>query len=520
MKSFDLRTIVIAAFKYRFRAIAVFFGCVALAVLLCVVMKTQYQASASVLVKLGRELIYRPEVGSAAGVIPTVDRDQLVESNIAIMKSPVIARQVIDTIGLDKMYPQLLAPPGASAQWMQTLFGGEPQTPESRAVGFFSKKLKIALVKKTDILTITFMHPDPEIAARAANLVVDLFQKRIGEIYSDPNLPFAEAQVEQQRASLASAEGALTAYERQHSAYELESQIDMLLKQKIDIDTGLKSTDARMSELRSMIAALQAQRATTPSTVKLYSENERYRTIDDSESQLASLQLQERQLSSRYADNYEPLVAVRNQIALAKKNLASAKNDAGSRNRMGVNDTYQNIDQELLRRQAELSSITSKRDVMQAQLVTIGNAVDTFSGLQQHLLGLRRDVSQRTDALKASYDKLVEARTIAGLNREKPASFILVEAAVPPELSDPARPLPVLYTAIGALAGLVLAALVVVVSNLLRVGFLTPEEAAKQLGLPVLAVVDYRRKLARADRLALAANGSQVAIAGGGRSTL
>lgn len=518
MKSFDMRTAMIAVFKYRVRAMVVFFSFIAMAVLLCLVMKTQYQATASVLVKLGRELVYRSDVGSAVGVTPTVDKDQLIESNMAIMKSPIIARQVLDTIGIDKMYPQVLEPVDGLAAWMQRALSfllPEPETPESHALRLFANKLTIAPIKKTDMIAVSFMHRDPEIAARAANLAVELFQRKSGEIYADPNLPFAETQVEQQRQSLAGAEAALTAYERKHSAYELENQVDLLLKQKIDIDSGLKAADARVAELRSMIAALQAQRATTPSTVKLYSENERYRTLDDSEGQLASLQLQERQFASRYADNYEPLIAVRNQIALAKKNLAAAKNDTGSRSRMGVNDTFQNIDQELLRRQAELSSLSGRRDTLQAQLTTIGAALDNFSGLQKELLALRREVSQRTDALKASYDKLVEARTIAGLNREKPASFILVEAAVPPELSDPARPLPVLYTLIAAAAGLIAAAVTVFVSNQLRIGFLTAEEAAKRLGLPVLAVVDYRRKLGRIDRFAIEANRTQAAVPAG-----
>ena len=60
---------------------------------------------------------------------------------------------------------------------------------------------------------------------------------------------------------------------------------------------------------------------------------------------------------------------------------------------------------------------------------------------------------------KTSYDKLVEARAVDGLNHEKPSSFSLYQAATPPDPADPARPLPLLYMLIGVVVG-VLGALV------------------------------------------------------------
>ncbi len=500
MRRLDIRSAVAIAFKYWRRAAMVFCGALLASVAVCVIMTTQYAATTDVLVKIDRELVYRPEVGSTQAAVPTVDRDNLIASNIAIMRGPDIERQVIKTIGAGNLYPKLvdrsLNP--AIINWIsdtiaaaETAVGIIPASVDMQVMDKFDRKLTIDTVKKTDIVSVSFMHPDPAIAARVANMVVDLFQQKTGSIYADPNLDFMQKNVDGQRAALTQAEARLNDFRRRSGVYAFNSQIDLLLKQRMDIDTGLLSAEAHIAELNGMVAALLVQRSTTPQMIPLYAETERHKSIDDAQTQLLGLSLQEQQLAGRFSDKYQPLIDIRSQIKVAKAALAADRGDTGSHTRRGLNDTYQEVNQETLRRQAELKSAVDRRDAMQAQLGVITGNISQLSVRQRELQDLEQDVALRTDAVKTSFDKLTEARVVDGLNRQKPASFSVVQAADAPDPSDPARPLPLLYTAAAAVVGMIGAASVVFFSYRMADTFVTPEQASRRLNMPVLAVISY-----------------------------
>ncbi len=503
----NLRTVMIVLFKYRSRGAMVFLSFIMLSVAACVLMRTQYNATALILVKIGRELIYHPDVGSTAAPLPTIDKDENIASAIEIMQSDSIDRAVIETIGLRNMYPDLVSDPGNTSEFAKILHDGvekvndliglKAEEPMTTALRLFKRKLKISVIKKTDIINVSFLHPNPGIAARAANLVVEYFNQRIGDIYSDPNLDFQQKSVDEQRAALQKVQTRLNEYRQQYQVYNLPAQISALLQQRVAIDSSMKTDEAHISELQSIVATLRAQRAATPQRLTVYSDTQRNRAVDDAESQLLTLRIQEKFMASHFRDDYGPLITLRNQIALASAAASSGKAASAPQVRTGINDTYQLLDQNTMQREAELKSMYERQTAMRAQLGTIDASLKELSERERALQDMQQDVDLRTAGLKTTYDKLVEARAVEGLNHGKPASFSLYEAAVPADPADPARPLPVLYTLIAAVLGIVGSLTAVFLSYRMSTSFLTPEIAGVRLRLPVLAVVDYQSKLAR-----------------------
>ncbi len=517
MVGINLRDGLAIAFKYRRRALSVMGGFVGLAIALCVVMTPIYAATCSVLVKLGRELVYRPDVGTNNNVAapPVIDKDEVIASNVAIMTSRDILERAITTVGIETLYPDLVDPPewaklisrGVTA--VTDLFGVERQHQAliERALYKFNKRLKVEPVKKTNVIEVTFEHPDPEIAARVANLLVDYFKQKTLAVYSDPNLGFLERQVTDDRAALLDAEAKLAAYRQENGVYQLNDQVNLLLRQRIELDTSLKGLVSRVEELREMVASLKGQRKTVPATIPLYSENERYKVLDDSQSQLLTLRLKERELESKFNDTFPLLVDVRSQIAITEKFLAQQQAAHNARTRVGSNEVARELELESLRRETELTSLMARRDVMQEQLVRIDRDIQELSGRERAMLPLQREVETRNDSLKQSLLKAEEARILDGLNREKSASFSVIQGAVPPDPSKPARPVPILYIPIAFVLGLMGAAFTAYMSYYLFDGFLTPDQAAKRLGVPTLGVIGVRT---REPILALENHGARV----------
>jgi uncharacterized protein involved in exopolysaccharide biosynthesis len=351
------------------------------------------------------------------------------------------------------------------------------------------------VVKKTGIINVTFMNPDPVVAADVANAVVAEFQKRAGAIYDNPDLQFEQTRVDSQRAELDEAQNKLNAYRHLHNAYALGDQLNLLLQQKVTIDSKLKDTDSQITQLQGLVTALTTQINEMPKTVALYSDTERHRAVDDTTQQLVQLQLQERQMATRFGNDYPPLVAVRNGIKAARAAVAAQTNEGGTQTRTGLNDVRTALDQSRLQSQAQLKSLLGMRETLQNQIGNVEAAIATLSSAQPELTQLEQDVNMRTEALKASYDKLVEMRTVEGLNHEKPASFSVFQHAVPAELADPARPASLLYMVIGIGVGLLGALVTLFFSYRMFDGFLTPKQVALRLNRPVLAVVDYDQRL-------------------------
>jgi uncharacterized protein involved in exopolysaccharide biosynthesis len=512
----------VAACKFRWRAAVVFAAFVGLSVAVCLVMKTQYTASASVLVKLGRELVYRAPVGETATATPAEDHDEVMASIIAIMEDPVLVRSAIQKIGLVRLYPDMApdAPPatgpaawiGSGLAWLQMELGnGQQEDPLTTAVRRFKRKLDVAVIKRTGILTVSFSHASPAIAAEAANTVVALFQQEAGKIYDEPNLTYMQSLVDKERAGLASAQAALSAYQQKYGVYNVDDQINALLTQKIAIDTNLKADAAHIAELQILVGTLAQQRASLPRRTVLFTDTQRNRVVDDTEQALLTLQVQERQMATRFAANYPPLVEVRNQIAVAQQSLKAARAEPGEVPRLGMSETFVTVEQSLLQHQAELDSFAGRQTAMKTQLASIEQTLAGLSERKRALAELQQEVDLRNDAVKVAYTKLAEARAIDGLNHEKPSSFSMYQPALPPDAANPSRPLPVLYTLIGMVVGLIGAATTIFLSYVMDSSFLTPELAGARLRLPVLGVVDYRRNLARLGRVGLLSDASGAA---------
>jgi uncharacterized protein involved in exopolysaccharide biosynthesis len=498
----SLRDALVIGFKYRTRGLAVFAGCLALAVAACIVMTPMYAATSSVLIKLGRELVYRPDVGVNANVSapPVIDKDEVLASNIAIMTSRDILERAITTVGIERLYPDLVEPPEWAMAihhaigWVRESLGFETRGEAliEQALRKFAKRLKIEPVKKTNVVEVTFEHPDPELAARVANLVVEYFKQKTLAVYSDPNLGFMERQVAEDRATLLDAEAKLAAYRQENGIYQLADQINLLLRQHIEIDTSFKGLTSRVQELQGMVVSLKAQRKLVPANIPLYTENERYKVLDDTQSQLLTLRLRERELESKFNDSFPLLVDVREQIRIAETFLKGQQAAINAKTRVGANEVSKELELEQLRRETELTSLIARRDVTEEQLARIDHDIQNLSGRERAMLPLQREVEARADTLKQSQAKAEEARTLDGLNREKSASFSVFQVAVTPDPGKPVRPAPLLYIPAAFVLGLIGAAFTAFLSYYLLDGFLTPDQAAARLGVPVLGVIGVK----------------------------
>lgn len=507
---FNSREALTILFKYRRRVLGTFVVFIAASGLAAVLTTPLYHAQSDVLVKLGRELVFRPDTGSTAASPPVIDKDEVLSSNIEILTSRDVLSRTIRDIGVERLYPELLdarlieplprrvlvlSLRAVKAVIRQVLPTSAPATNDplfEDALASFTRDLQVEAIKKTSVIAVSFLHRDPQIAAETVNHLVAAFKARTVAIYNESNVDFSERAVEADRNDLAKADHALDQFRRDYRLYALPEQISLLLKQKIEINSTLKGLDSHVAELARRVVALNAQLKTMPATVPLFSENDRFRVIDDTQAQLLTLRNREKELSAIAAGNYPPLDAVRRQIKQTEAFLAEQTEKLPTRVRTGPNDLYRELDLQRRQAEAELASIVARRDMTAAQFHRIDATVGDLSARDVELKSLERDALIAEQRLKDSQGKLEDARALDNLNREKSASFNVIQEAVAPDPRFPARPQPMLYLFLASVVGALAASEIGVLSYRMNDAYVTPEQVSVDLGVPVLGVVAMR----------------------------
>ena len=124
-------------------------------------------------------------------------------------------------------------------------------TPLQAAILAFEKNLTVEGVKKSNVIEVAFQHKDPQVAARAVNLLVDDYKEKHLQVFSDPQSSFLEQQLAEYEAKLKESESRMEAFKQKNRVFSLEEQRSLLLKQRMELDTSLKTTRTRSTSCRT-----------------------------------------------------------------------------------------------------------------------------------------------------------------------------------------------------------------------------------------------------------------------------
>jgi uncharacterized protein involved in exopolysaccharide biosynthesis len=204
-----------------------------------------FTAQASLIVKAGREFVYRPEVGEAGRAV-RFSVEEMVNSEAEILGSRDLAARVVDEIGADTLYPELL----------EKDFPAELRVQKS--IAKLNDAFAIVPVVDSSIIRVAFEHGDPKLAARAVNLLIDRFKEKHLEIFSDSTAAFLDAQLKKYQTELTDAEEALEEFKKSREIHELSAQRNLLLTQRLGLEQQRIDTDVRLSELRGKFIFLNA----------------------------------------------------------------------------------------------------------------------------------------------------------------------------------------------------------------------------------------------------------------------
>ena len=274
-----LRDFLYVIFKHKAKILTIFLAIVLTVTIGSFVMDPTYEATSKILVKIGRENVYTttpsPQEDRARLVIDT-GREERINSEVELLKGRALIGKVIADIGVQNIYPYddpgLLKP---VLDTLKQLLGRKQLSATDSAIILVQKKLEVEAVKKSDVITITFQHKDPDMAAQVVNRLVDRFIEYHVLVHQQPqSYGFFDEQVKLQSDQLKNSENEFQAYRSKTNVAALKEQRELLLKQISEIEMSLAKTRSEISENEGKLLALKTRPPGSEGTAQFGQETE------------------------------------------------------------------------------------------------------------------------------------------------------------------------------------------------------------------------------------------------------
>lgn len=468
-----LRPFLAIAFRDR-RKIALGFAIpMAVATLLAFVPKKRYEAQAALLVRPGREYMYRPEVGDGNAQPLSFDLDHSVTSELEILTSRPVEQEALAAVGVRRLYPAL-----ASEKPDPDL------SVEDKALVQMQKRLDALVIKDSAVIQVSFQHRDRFLAAELLNRLVEAYLKDRRAIMSEARTSFEQSQVDDARQKLSAHEARLEEFKRRNAIASFDDQRRLLLEERASLDEKLKDAHVAAAAAAGKLRRLTGRTAASlGDDVQLYAETVRDDPTDTATEAVFDLKLQREEAVARYSEESSVVTEIDRKIAGAEtalKELQAKRQNVVRKGRSPARDTTETT---AIQVRADLGGAEASRAMLARQLASVTGELDALNASERELNALVRDQVLLQDTYQSYVKKLQEARIAEGLDQRAKTNVTLIQPALPPIEK---KNLFWVILGVGFVISLASALSVAFFSELLRDRYISPEEVTASLGIPLL----------------------------------
>lgn len=423
---------------------------VALTLLVCLLLPKQYTATASVYVDA------KPDPLTAMTLGAGLAGPSLLATQIDIIQSDRVAQRVVRNLKLNEN-------PQVREQWQEAT--GGVGSIEAWLGTVFQKSLDVTPSTSTgsNIVMLAYRAPDPNFASALVNAFVQAYIETSLELRVDPARQYStffESRSKDAREALEKAQSRLSQFQKEKGIIATDERLDV--------------ENQRLNELSSQLVAVQAMASDTASRQAQATggAGDRMQEVLNNgvvaglKADMARAEARLQELNARLGVNHP-------QVIEAKASLAElrVRHDAEVRRVMGSVGVANNVNKQ---RESELrAALDSQR-----------NKMLQMKALRDEGAVLVRDA----ESAQRAYDAVLARLTSSSLESQSTQSNVypLSQATPPTESSFPR----VTLSALVALSvGVLLAAVAVLLLEMLDRRVRVPEDIPETLGLPVIGVI-------------------------------
>lgn len=487
----QIRTASYIMKKHKWKILTLFLSTIITVAVGSLVVTPTYRASSKLLVKAGREDVYvSPTGGSPAVIDRSTGQGEKVNAEIAILKSPGLLMNVVKDFGIENLFDF----PGRTLRgrllnnskgfrisplsvFLDRTHKDRPFDkikraeipPFEKAYHSVENNLQVSAVPRSNVINVTFDWPDPVIAAKIVNTIVDKYLVQHVKVHTDPgtyNLLKDQAKTWEEK--LSQSEKDLEGFKQRHSITSIPEQRTIMLSRLSEIESHKKQTESEIQETAEMIASLEVQLSNLEQKVQLQ------QTIDKDSETLAALKAKLVDLE---------LQGLKEEINRVKKMIAEEEKKADIVV-LGKSPLRQSLESDLLKAKTHLEALKVREKNQKLQTITYRNELKTLDGFENQLRELERQVTINEANYKLYLTKFEEAKISESMDKQRIANVSIIETATPP--LKPIKPKKKLNVMIGGLLGLFIGIGMASLVEFINPVFRTREDVDQFLGLPVL----------------------------------
>lgn len=398
----------------------------------------------------------------------TRDNEEFLQTQLEILRSRSIAQAVAEDLGLIDN-DEFLVAMGATPSDETDDSAAVVERRKNRVVDVLLQNQQVNLVPQSRIVEISFVSPNPPLAARvadsyASSYIEDSLTRRFA--VTRYARQFVGEQLAQTRENLENSEKNLNTYARNagivSTGSDSNGQPNGSLTNATISQTNQELVDARADRIQTEQGWRAVQNTPPLSIPAVYSNP----AVSQLIRRRAELRAELAEASSRYVDDAPQVQEVRSEL----NQIDSELNSLASQIKSSIQRGYEaSVGRE---RQLEqtVSDLTSRQQDEQSR------------GVQYNILN--RDVATNRalyDGLLQRYRELTASAGLTGNN-----ITVVDEAEIP---RQPFSPQPVRNMLIALLLGLILAGVVAYLREQILQRIRTPDDARKAIGLPLLGAV-------------------------------
>ena len=478
--AFTLRDILVQAF-YAWRPIlSAFLLVFAIGLAAAILTKTRYTAEGRLLVVASQESPDRAlGAGALASSLVTVDSQKIVQTEINLLVSEAVVRSLVGTLEPDWIYPDLVE---------ERLFGLLPPHPRAELVGRATQRILESLSAEaganSNIVRVTFAHPDREVAALVVNDLLQTYLAQRRTIFKNNQFDLLTAEMQRNKQELQKVRDEIDTIKRDFQIVNIEQEILLIANTVDTIRARQRQTRERRVSLFAQIAETKQKVASLPEQVFDFVETSDQSPNIDDKNVLLQLELQRDQMRAYFKPDYPPLQELEQKIETVRKAIASGERPNFTTLRRVRNPTHAFLSDHLAQLEIEMSATEQQLAELARQHDESRERMDVIRTADMRLQELeqRRGV---LETIQRDYVLQIESAwldRIAAEQRDKNVS--VVQWASPPVFGRSRAPG---LIAAGLVGGLLFATAVGFAVTRLRPVFILPTEAERRLGIPALA---------------------------------
>lgn len=478
-ESNSIRPFVESAFRHRYLWLWVVVSVVAMTCAFTFLMPKQYESEMNILVQNARgNYQITPQRTMGTVTVNEVTEEQI-NSEIEVLRSRSLANVVVDPQWNDQSSHSLTP---------------EQLKAHDKEVEAFNKHLNIEMVRKSNVIHVTYTASDPRAANQMLNRLLNAFLAKHKELgHPAGTAQFFASEAARYKKDLDEAQQQLAAYQQQQQIVSLPDTEQTIDRQITDAQNEIRSTDAQISEISNQLAtqtrqlkSVPARQATQERTIPNDYSVERLNTL------LAELQNKRTSLLTKFTPQDRLVQEVDTQIANTKTALKNAQSMTSQEHSSDVNPVWQQVTSSIVQNESERQALKAKRNALAEQVQKLQSSLSSAEGSTVAYTTLHQRVAELENNYQLYTQKRDEAQMADAMDANK---LLNVAVAQAPTFSiTPSRPKPVMNLVLGTFTAFLLASFVVFFAEMGRATIATPRELDRLSHYPLLATVPFDRR--------------------------